>query len=183
MSNVILNMKLLVALLVLAATAVLGVEGNLRSNYFDGDDDNLGFRGGPRSNTIDDAVLNWWAQKDEDNNLGFRGGPRSTIDDAVLNWWAQKDEDDDLGFQGRTKCMFLGGQCPFNGKGCCQGRPPWSNQYKVDCINGRCKRIAKCMFLGGQCPYNGKGCCQGRPPWSNQYKVDCINGRCKRIAK
>ena len=109
-------MKLLVALLVLAATAVLGVEGNLRSNYFDGDDDNLGFRGGPRSNTIDDAVL---------------------------NWWAQKDEDDDLGFQGRTKCMFLGGQCPFNGKGCCQGRPPWSNQYKVDCINGRCKRIAK----------------------------------------
>eukprot|EP00943_MAST-04B_sp_MAST-4B-sp1_P000958 g958.t1 len=59
-----------------------------------------------------------------------------------------------------TDCMFLGGQCPYNGKSCCQGRPPWSNQYKVACINGRCKKVAKCMFLGGQCPYNGKSCCR-----------------------
>ena len=147
-------MKLLIALLVLAATAVLGVEGNLRGRmlniHFDGDetddlgawsfstcqkkikrlcnnrsrspkkceqherqkwgcadgmnqaydrdDDELGFRGGPQSHTIDDAVLNWWSKRDEDEDLGFRGGPQShTIDDAVLNWWSKRDEDDDLG--------------------------------------------------------------------------------------
>jgi hypothetical protein len=92
----------------------------------------------------------------------------------------QDESDENVG---ETKCMFIGGQCPFNGKRCCQGKPPWSNQYKVKCINGRCTKKAKCMFIGGQCPFDGKKCCQGRPPWSNQYKVDCINGRCKRIRK
>ena len=86
------------------------------------------------------------------------------------------------GGRSETKCMFLGGQCPFDGKQCCQGKPPWSHSYKVECINGRCTKKAKCMFLGGQCR-GGKRCCQGRPPWSNQYKVECINGRCTKKAK
>ena len=70
-----------------------------------------------------------------------------------IDWYDEdaEDEEEVVGFFSRrfrggrseTKCMFIGGQCPYKGKGCCQGRPPWSNQYKVDCINGRCTRIAK----------------------------------------
>ena len=54
-----------------------------------------------------------------------------------------EDEEEAVGRRESTKCMFLGGQCPYNGKRCCQGRPPWSNHYKVDCINGRYKRVRK----------------------------------------
>ena len=72
------------------------------------------FRNKPQPFTIDNAVVNWWAQRDEDDDdLGFRNKPQPfTIDDAVVNWWAQRDEDDDDDLGGRF-CL----NCPARSGG------------------------------------------------------------------